>query len=103
MKKTKINSSYIPVKNIKLSVKEKKIDKILEKQIFDDYAWETAIKVTPKVSMISMRMDSKIIEKARALAKIHKEKGYQTWLKKIIKERIEFEESIIKTFKKKAA
>ncbi len=40
------------------------------------------------------------VEKAKTLAKLHKARGYQTWLKQIVEERINLEEKLLSDFKR---
>ena len=82
------------IKNIKTPKKERDIDKIIMKQAHDDKAWEKEKKVIPKMTPTSIRLDSRTIERAKFFAKVHKQRGYQTWLKKIIEERIDTEYEI---------
>lgn len=84
------------IKNIRTSKKIRDIDEIIMNEAHDDNAWEKGKKVVPKMSPTSIRLNSRTIERAKFFAKVHKERGYQTWLKKIIEDRINTEYEIFK-------
>ena len=79
----------------KKKLSEKKIDEIVTREADDLTKWEEPIFVKP-ASATSIRLSPEIVRKAKYLAKIHKFKGYQTWLKRIIEERIRIEEEILR-------
>ncbi len=58
--------------------------------------WEKPTAVKPT----SIRFSPSIIEKAKRLAELHKARGYQTWLKQIVEERIKHEEKLLSDFKR---
>ena len=74
---------------------EEEIDSIVISEADDMSKWEKPIKVKPT----SIRFPPAIVEKAKYLARLHKTRGYQTWLKKIVEERIELEEKLLSDFK----
>ncbi|MHC4206505.1 MAG: hypothetical protein ACYSTT_17775, partial [Planctomycetota bacterium] len=76
------------------------IDDTVEKEAFDNNAWEKGKKVKPRLSPTSIRLSNRTIAKAKFFARLHRERGYQTWLKKIIEERINTEYEIYKKIKK---
>ncbi len=78
----------------KKKLTEKKIDDIVTREADDLTKWGDPIFVKP-VGATSIRLSPDIVRKAKYLAKIHKFKGYQTWLKRIIEERIRIEEEIL--------
>ena len=75
---------------------EEEIDKIVISEADDMSKWEKPISVKPT----SIRFSSEIIEKAKYLARLHKTRGYQTWLKQIVEERIDLEEKLLSDFKR---
>ncbi len=75
---------------------EEEIDKLVTAEADDMTKWEKPIAVRPT----SIRFSSSIIEKAKYLAKLHKARGYQTWLKQIVEERIKQEEKLLSDFKR---
>ena len=93
----------VKVKNVKVSAKDREIDEFVEKQVPDADAWENPVKVAPRLQSTSIRLSGYTIERAKQLAKIHGDRGYQTWLKKIIEERIGFEAAILRRLKNEVA
>jgi hypothetical protein len=90
------------VKNIKVSKKEKKIDEEVVKMANDESAWERVADVEPKAKPTSIRLSPKTIQRAKFFARVHHERGYQSWLKKIVEERINTEYEMFKNLKKEA-
>lgn len=80
----------------KRKLSEEEIDQLVIAEAEDLTKWEEPISVKPT----SIRLSPSIIEKARYLAKLHKARGYQTWLKHIIEERIKLEEEILSNFER---
>ena len=80
----------------KKKLTEEEIDKLVIVEADDMTRWEKPITVKPT----SIRFSPSIIEKAKHLAKLHKARGYQTWLKQIVEERIEQEEKLLSDFKR---
>lgn len=76
---------------MKRKMTEEDIDKIVISEADDMSKWEKPITVKPT----SIRFSPAIIEKAKYLARLHKTRGYQTWLKQIVEERIELEERLL--------
>ena len=75
---------------------EEEIDSIVISEADDMSKWEKPVTVKPT----SIRFSPEIIEKAKYLARLHKTRGYQTWLKQIVEERIELEEKLLSDFKR---
>ena len=86
------------VRNVKISKKEKGIDDAVEKEAFEDDVWGKEIEVTPKLTPTSIRLSRRTIERA----KIHRSRGYQSWLKSIIEDRINTEYELYKRLRKEA-
>jgi len=82
----------------KKKLTEEKIDAIVTKEADDFTKWEEPILVKP-TNVTSIRLSPETIRKAKYLAKIHKFRGYQTWLRQIIEERIRLEEVILTDLK----
>lgn len=70
---------------------DKEIDNIVVSQADDDSAWEEPIRVR-REKAASLSIPAEFIARASFLAKLHKEKGAEEWLKRIIRERLEMEE-----------
>ena len=79
-------------------VTERQIDEIVTTEAEDLSKWEEPVLVKQS-GVTSIRLSSETISKARRLAKIHKSRGYQTWLKQVIEERIRLEEDILSELK----
>ena len=90
------------IKNIKTSKKDKTVDDIVIKEANESSAWDSEKKVTPKLSPTSIRLSTRTIERAKFFAKVHKERGYQTWLKRIIEDRINTEYELFRRLGKEA-
>ena len=67
------------------------IDKRVEAQADDPFAWERPVKVRrEKTTPLAFPAD--LAARAIFLAKLHREKNVQSWLARIVKERVELEE-----------
>jgi hypothetical protein len=84
------------IKNVKVSKKELVIDNKIEKQVLDDTAWEKELGVSPVLKSTSIRLSSRTISRAKMFARLHHQRGYQSWLKQVIEERINNEYEIYK-------
>ena len=78
----------------KRELSERQIDEIVTKEAEDPSKWEEPVLVKQS-GVTSIRLSSETIRKAKRLAKIHRSRGYQTWLKQVIEERIRLEEDIL--------
>lgn len=74
---------------------EKEIDRLVETEADDDLAWEQWVSVNPS-HPVSIRLSEKTIGSLKTLAKLRREKGYQTLLKKWIDERLIYEQNILR-------
>ncbi|RPH47413.1 MAG: hypothetical protein EHM85_19890 [Desulfobacteraceae bacterium] len=88
------------IKRTRTSAKEKAIDDIVKKQANDDEAWESESEINPKLKPTSIRLSTRTIQRAKFFARVHRQRGYQSWLKGIIEERINTEYEIFKRIKK---
>jgi len=77
-------------KNDKLKPSEEEIDERVEGLADDDSAWEGAGHVQKRKWALSIPAD--LAARAAFLAKLHREKGLDEWLARIIRERVELEE-----------
>lgn len=78
-------------KTAKSRLTESDIDKLVEAQADQSIAWGRSIKVrTGKATPLSL--PAELAARAVFLAKLHREKNVQSWLARIIKERVELEE-----------
>jgi hypothetical protein len=88
------------VKNIKTSKKEEKIDNEVIEMAKDEKFWLDKMEVTPRSKPTSIRLSTRTIERAKFFARIHRERGYQSWIKKIVEERVNTEYELYKKLKK---
>lgn len=70
---------------------EEEIDRVVVAQADDDSAWEAPVRVQ-KTGTASLSIPPELAERAAFLASLHREKGVEEWLTRIIQERIEMEE-----------
>ena len=77
---------------MKQKLSEDDIDLIVEKEADDDSAWDEPVQVSRK-KPASLSLSTELAARATFLAKLHKEKGTDEWLTRIIRERIELEEN----------
>jgi len=88
------------IKNIKTTKKDEKNDNELLEMAHDNKVWGKKIDVSSKTKPTSIRLSSRTIERAKFFAKIHHERGYQSWIKKIIEERVNTEYEVYNRLKK---
>jgi hypothetical protein len=88
------------IRNAKVSKKEKAIDSAVKEQANEDALWGKELLVLPKSVPTSIRLSPNTISRAKFFAHIHHERGYQSWLKKVVEERIATEYEIYKRIHK---
>jgi len=84
----------------KRKLTEQEIDEIVIREADDINKWEEPISVKAS-GEASILLSPDTIRKAEYFARLHKYRGYQTWLKRIIEERIKTEEEILKDLKQR--
>lgn len=89
-------------KTRKNALSEEEIDHIVESQANDDEAWDEPIQVSGRRET-SLSLPADLAMRAAFLAKLHKEQDMRDWLRRIITERIELEESAFMEFKRTLA
>ena len=77
---------------------ETEIDDIVEAQADDPSAWEGPIHMRMKSS--TMRLSAELAARAAFFARLHHASSVDDWLKRIIKERIDFEEAAFSGLKR---
>ena len=82
----------------KRKLTEGEIDRLVVAEANDMTKWGEPVSVKPT----SIRLSPSIIQKAKYLARLHKTRGYQTWIKQVLQERIRLEEEILSGFKKES-
>jgi hypothetical protein len=90
------------IRNVKVAVKDRHIDQAVVKEAFNSQAWEKEVEVIPKLTPTSIRLSTRTIARAKLFARIHQERGYQSWLKKIVEERVNSEYDLYKSLKREA-
>ncbi len=78
-------------KTAKGKTSEEEIDSLVVAQAEDDSAWEEPVQVG-KTNVASLSIPAQLAARASFLAKLHREKGLEEWLTRVIRERIELEE-----------
>ena len=73
------------------SLTEEEIDRIVTLQADDDSAWAKPIQVR-RAESASLSIPAELSARAAFLAKLHRERNLEDWLRKVIKERVELEE-----------
>jgi hypothetical protein len=77
-----------------------RIDRIVTSQAEEDSAWEPPIEVK-RSSSASLSLPGDLAARAAFLARLHHEPGVDTWVEKIVRERVELEELAFAEAKKK--
>lgn len=80
---------------MKKKLSRKDIDAIVVKEAGEDRYWGKWVSVNP-ARPVSIRLSDKTIGFLKTLAKLKREKGYQTLLKKWIDERMIYEQRILR-------
>jgi hypothetical protein len=70
---------------------EEEIDRLVELQADDDSSWDKPVYVR-KGKLTALSLPADLAARAAFLARLHREKNVEEWLKRIIKERVELEE-----------
>ena len=81
---------------------EQEIDKIVVAQADDDSAWEKPIRVRKKKEA-SVTVPTELAARAAFFARLHREVNVDAWLRRIIQERIAFEEAAFSELKRELA
>jgi hypothetical protein len=71
-------------------LREEEIDERVIAQAEDDSAWEPLEHVSRNHAAIGL--SGNLAQRAAFLARLHRERDLQTWLEKVIRERVELEE-----------
>lgn len=81
--------------HVKQKLSQKEIDAFVAKHADDDQFWGSWRSANPSKA-VSIRLSEKTIASLKTLAKLKKEKGYQTLLKKWIDDRLIYEQRILR-------
>jgi hypothetical protein len=77
------------------------IDRLVVSQSEDESAWEAPEAVKRKPASLSI--PGELAARAAFLARLHREAGVDKWVERIVRERVELEESAFSEAKKKIA
>ena len=80
---------------MKKKISQKEMDALVVSEADQDEAWDKWISVNP-CKPVSIRLSEKTITSLKSLAKLKREKGYQTLLKKWIDERLIYEQRVLR-------
>ncbi|HXM49553.1 MAG TPA: hypothetical protein VN956_17050 [Pyrinomonadaceae bacterium] len=78
-------------KQSRRKLSDEEIDRTVETQAADNFAWGKPIQVRKKRSE-SVSLPAELAARVAFLAQLHRERNAQEWLARIIKERVELEE-----------
>jgi len=88
------------IRSVKTTRQEREVDELVTAQALEDGAWGKPVEVTPRTVPTSIRLSPQTILKAKFFSRIHHERGYQTWLKRVVEERIDTEYEMYRRLKK---
>ena len=75
------------------------VDRFVTEHAGEDSAWEKAVVVRRRKSA-SLSIPAELAARAAFLAKLHRESGVDKWVERIVRERVEIEESAFTAAKK---
>jgi hypothetical protein len=78
------------VRSLKETSGQDLVDERVIAEADDESAWEAPIDVKRRVT--SLGLPANLAQRAAFLARLHREKGVDAWLERIIRERVELEE-----------
>ena len=87
------------IKNVKVNKKDSAIYYLISNNAMENEKWDKVVSVVPKLLPTSIRLSTRTIERAKFFARIHHARGYQTWLKTLIEERVNTEYEIFRKLK----
>ena len=79
-----------------------RVDRFVITQAEEDSAWEKAV-VVRRPKSTSLSIPAELAARAAFLAKLHRESGVDKWVERIVRERVEIEESAFTAAKKTLA
>ena len=86
----------------KLKLTQDQIDRFVTGQADQDSAWDKAI-VVKRAKSASLSIPTELAARAAFLAKLHRESRVDKWVERIVRERVEIEESAFTAAKKNLA
>src|SRR2546428_313615 len=86
----------------KAKLRQQQIDRLVTAQADEDSAWEKPV-VVKRPKSTSLSIPAELAARAAFLAKLHRESRLDKWVERIVRERVEFEESAFTAAKKTLA
>ena len=83
----------------KAKLSQEAIDKTVVAQADDDAAWTTPVRVR-KAKAATVPFSADLVARAAFFARLHREASVETWLKRVIQERIDLEEAALAGLKR---
>ena len=80
---------------------QEEIDALVVSRSEDESAWEARVQV--KRQPASLSISGELAARAAFLARLHREAGVDQWVERVLRERVELEESAFNEAKKKLA
>ena len=87
---------------LKPKLAQDQIDRVVTAQADDDSAWQKAI-VVRRPKSASLSIPAELAARAAFLARLHRESRVDKWVERIVRERVEIEESAFTAAKKTLA
>ena len=87
---------------LKPKLTQDQIDRVVTAQADDDSAWQKAI-VVKRPKSASLSIPAELAARAAFLARLHRESRVDKWVERIVRERVEIEESAFTAAKKTLA
>jgi hypothetical protein len=87
---------------LKPNLTQDRIDRVVTAQADDDSAWQKAI-VVRRPKSASLSIPAELAARAAFLARLHRESRVDKWVERIVRERVEIEESAFTAAKKTLA
>ena len=87
---------------LKPKLTQDQIDRVVTAQADDDSAWQKAI-VVRRPKSASFSIPAELAARAAFLARLHRESRVDKWVERIVRERVEIEESAFTAAKKTLA
>ena len=87
---------------LKPKLTQDQIDRVVTAQADDDSAWQKAI-VVRRPKSASLSIPAELAARAAFLARLHRESRVDKWVERIVRERVEIEESAFTAAKRTLA
>ena len=86
----------------KRKVTQAEVDRIVTEQAAEESTWERPV-VVSRPKWTSLALPAELAARATFLAKLHRERGVDRWIERVVRERVEIEESAFRAAKKAVA